>query len=722
MKFIHLKNFKNIAKIKKTFTRTFFAFTSLLALPLLAQETATSTSNASVTNTSETNTKAQMRRLETVNVNSGRSDRKLDVAGTVNTVRAIDMKQDAGSWIGETVNKLPGVFMAQLRGPVDAPAIRLPTVYNNYYLYLQDNIPFQSPIAYNHAAFSYSAAETSFGGIEILKGPGTAIHGSGAVAAVINVKSREPEDALSFNARLGGGAYFARDARVELTGGLGKYNALLGAFSYQGEEGWRSNSGWNRFQGILHHRLKVDGWEINTIGMGTYFSLKMTSPISQSLYNSNVFSDGLDADVSKPDATESETYLRLHSEIKKDFGNGVSLSLIPYVRSISGSYMEVWNPASTPIDTDKQITGGLMARAYFDFAPWSKLTIGADGDYTSYDYLSSQTRSNVTVYGFASPIGDHYKYHVNFLSGAPYAQYSLTFFERLILTAGLRFDALSYAYQNGVSSNSFGSYYRPADRSDVFTSLNPSAGLTLKITEEHSLFTRYAHSFRIPAASDLYNLDTSSAKFSLKPEQVDSGEIGYKASVGKILDIDLAGYYSYLRDGIIDLYTSAGSVKSNGGQSEFKGIEAGIRFQPVKDLEFTLSYAFSAHRIVKKIDGTVSAADGKVPTSAPQNLGYAQITWRPSFLPGFFLQPEMHWIGAWWMDEANTVQKPDDVVFNGRVGYLIPKTAILLNVKFLNILNRKYPATAEIPSWSYGVPYYRPAQAFTVVGGVEVSL
>jgi outer membrane receptor protein involved in Fe transport len=258
---------------------------------------------------------------------------------------------------------------------------------------------------------------------------------------------------------------------------------------------------------------------------------------------------------------------------------------------------------------------------------------------------------------------------------------------------------------------------------DSFLALNPKAGVTWKIAEEHSLFGRYAHSFRLPAASDLYELTTASANYTLKPEQADSGEVGYKGSLGKMLDVDISGYWTFLRDGIATgVATGAGNISSNGGTSQFRGIEVGIGFSPVNDLEFKVSYSYTAHQIVKKLAGTTSVADGKIPTSSPANLGYAQITYRPNFLKGFWIQPEFQWIGSWFVDEGNTVQKPDDFVFNGRIGYTIPKTLVSLNIKFLNILNRTYVATASQYDWSYGVTYYRPAAPFSVVGGFEILL
>lgn len=184
---------------------------------------------------------------------------------TIDTVSAADSDFDKATWIGETVNRMPGVYFSKYRGPVDAPAIRLPVSVDNVYLYLQDNVPLQSPISFNHAAFSYSGALTSPGGMEILKGPGTAIHGSDALAAVVNVKSKEPEFEREGLLNMRAGENNLQDIRLDVTGGLNDSNAARLAVSYQSDDGWRDTTAWERTQVIARHLYENNGWEIHNI-------------------------------------------------------------------------------------------------------------------------------------------------------------------------------------------------------------------------------------------------------------------------------------------------------------------------------------------------------------------------------------------------------------------------------------------------------------------------
>jgi outer membrane receptor protein involved in Fe transport len=230
---------------------------------------------------------------------SGRAQGSLEAPVTVDTVGGDIAQRDNASWVGEKMNRMPGVFFSQLRGPADAPAIRQPISFDNVYLFLQDGVPLQSPVSFNHGAFAYSGALTSFGGIEVLKGPGSALHGSDAMVAVVNVKSRQPEFEDSGVLGLRGGEYGLFDARIELNSAINERHALLWAFSDQQDDNWRDNTAWERQQHIIRHRFRGDGeTEANTILLYTDFDARM----SAAQLTTDPTQDGLVVDVDRDEA------------------------------------------------------------------------------------------------------------------------------------------------------------------------------------------------------------------------------------------------------------------------------------------------------------------------------------------------------------------------------------------------------------------------------------
>lgn len=654
--------------------------------------------------------------MEEIVISGGKAEKKQSVPATINTVEPEAAKADAPSWIGETMNKVPGVYFARLRGVTDAPSIRFPVTYSNYYLYLQDNVPFQSPIAYNHAAFAYSAALTSFGGIEVLKGPGSALHGSDAFAAVINVKSEEPSDSFSTGGRIGGGSYGFGEARADVTGPITKTQSALGAASYQHEDGWRDNSAWDRVQGVARHKYKNDnGLELNTIGIGTYYTSEMAGALTQQQYDENPKQNGLQPGVPVKDAIDTETYFRLSSEANQKIGDATTLSVTPFVRSIDMQYMQVWFPDTTPVVNENQKTAGALMRLYHNFTDDSETIFGTDVDYTWYNYKEMQSRPTATVFGyFDSPEGTHYDFDVDYLGVSPYIQHTQKL-GNWVVEPGVRFDSLQYKYDNKLDQNVSGSYFRRNDRTDTFSALNPKLGIAYKFTPERTAYARYAHGFRIPSVYDLYTLDTSMAEFTLDPEQIDSYEVGFKGVVNSKMVVESDVYYARSHDGLAVTSTPAGDIKANGGKNEYRGFELGLNYYPTSAVDVEAGYAFSAHKIVKQLADGSSPIDGNVPMESPKNLGNLRVTWRPAFVPKFSIQPEVQWIGKWWIDDANTKEKPNDVLWNARMGYKF-NSRLEGTVKLLNIFDRKYMATAENEGFGTTI---RPGTPFTATVGLE---
>ena len=65
---------------------------------------------------------------------TGNEETLFNASVTIETDSAQDSEFDRATWIGETVNRMPGVYFSKLRGPVDAPSIRLPVSFDNVYL------------------------------------------------------------------------------------------------------------------------------------------------------------------------------------------------------------------------------------------------------------------------------------------------------------------------------------------------------------------------------------------------------------------------------------------------------------------------------------------------------------------------------------------------------------------------------------------------------------
>lgn len=89
------------------------------------------------------------------------------------------------------MGQIPGVAVAVTNGEGHTTAIRHPFTTNPVYLFLEDGIPIRSTGFFNHNAL-YEINIPQSGGIEVIRGPGTALYGSDAIGGVINVLTRPP--------------------------------------------------------------------------------------------------------------------------------------------------------------------------------------------------------------------------------------------------------------------------------------------------------------------------------------------------------------------------------------------------------------------------------------------------------------------------------------------------------------------------------------------------
>ena len=650
----------------------------------------------------------------TVTSTAGEARDPLTTPVAVHVVNQAQAESNRGPWIGESLNQLPGVYQARLRGVVDVPTIRMPQSFKNHYLFLQDGVPLQSTVMFNSKALLYSAATTSPGGIEVLKGPGTALYGSDAMAAVIDVHSRAPQSEPGKQARLAGGMYGGRSLRAEVTGAITDQQQASVAVGYDGENGWRDHSAWDRLQGLARHRLVIGDAIIDTSLLVTGFRSEMTGQLSPTIYANNPEDDGLAPAVPLDDATDDATYVRLASAIRAPLADDVWLEVTPYVRAINNTYLEVFNPATTPQDRDQTASAGSLNR--LRLRPWhdGELLIGTDVEWTRLDFTVDQSRPTAVVGGFTSYQGPHYDFAVDHLTVTPWMQLTQRLGQRWIVDLGLRFDWARYDYDEhlGPTSDPQDLVWRPPDRVDTFHQLSPKVGATFLLTPGQALFARYAHGFRLPAADALYVLGNGQQAFELDPEQLDAYEVGWKGRTPTVTwEVD--AYWSDSTDGIVErVATPGGTISTNGGRRWYRGIEIGGTWQIIAPLDLGVAYAHTWHRIVRYRSDGDSPQDGQVPAKAPADLANLRLGVEP--LSNVRLEAELQWLGRWWMDDLNTARTPSEWLFNVRGVWAITRQWSV-DATVVNLFNEAYASTAE--RLSFG-DRYRPGQPFTASVGV----
>lgn len=643
---------------------------------------------------------------------------------TISTVSTEDAQRIRPLWIGELLNEQAGVAAFQLRGAVDTFSIRQPVRYDNVNLYLQDNVPLQSPIGFNHAAFSYSSALTSPGGIEVLKGPGTALHGSDAFSGVINIKSLEPDFSgreTDIHARAG--MYGLIDVGVEDNEVLSDNNAFRFSFSHQEEEGWRDTSDWRREQFLGRNTYTSDDKDltIKSIVTVTDFDSAMAAALDKETFLNNPESDGLDAGVNRDDARDKEQYFRYSAEISKDLTEADTLMVTPYVRYIDQEYLTTWEPDTTPIVNSQDETIGALSKFYHRYDGGAETVYGFDVTETSFEFFQEQVRPDATVWGTLYPQGVNYDYDVDYSSLAPFIQHDQPLSERVTASVGLRFESSEYDFHNNLTevAGDADDYLQLEDRTDEFEQWNPKAGLAYALNDQDTVYARYAHGFRIPTSEELYTLRESQTSFSLDPETINSYEVGYKGLLADRVKFDVTGFYLRTEDGVATgVSTPAGDISENGGETEFYGAEFTAAMPLGEQFDANVNFTAQQSHIIKEFASMEGAGDGNEAAGTPATLGNLRLGYRPVWQKKFRGEVGVQHLGSWYLDNANTLKTDNEFIVNLRGDYAVNEN-VMLDLKVQNVFDELYAETAEAPDWAPdGI--YRPGQPITVSAGATM--
>ena len=144
----------------------------------------------------------------------------------------------------QIISQVPGAAVAITNGEGHTTAIRQPFTTNPVYLFLEDGIPIRSTGFFNHNALHEINIQMA-GGIEVVKGPGTALYGSDAIGGIINILTRTPPRTpeLSLSGDIGSFGW----RRALVSGGSGYENGGFRAdVNVTHTDGWRDMTAYDR--------------------------------------------------------------------------------------------------------------------------------------------------------------------------------------------------------------------------------------------------------------------------------------------------------------------------------------------------------------------------------------------------------------------------------------------------------------------------------------------
>ncbi len=665
------------------------------------------------------NSFAEVINLEPVSVTGTRSAEKVSEQSlSISTKEEKEINVDQVIFQKDLLNSMSGVRIEQTTSVIGhKTSIRMPSTTQAYYLFMQDDIPVQSSGFFNHNALAYTTFESA-SSVEVLKGAGTALYGSDAVAAVVNVKSaKAPSKERESSVCLTAGSHGFASGNIESSDTLDEKNAYRANIGYSRSSGWRQESEYARFEGNFRYDYTLDDENTFKIIMtGSKTDADQADSFSDiaDIENGNTAAatagDSYFTAMTQTDIARKFDYARLAVEWSNYSFDDLEVTTTPYIRYNRNRYVATWEK-NLPSSDSAQKTFGLLQKNTLEKS-WGRFIFGVDGEYTNSGLEYNQDFDTSITSGWP-PVtinytkGAIFDYDINYLALAPYLHTDINLGKKVILSTGLRYDYNRYDYTNNLAGNTTdasGVYYRPESQTNDFDHLSPKLALNYAPEEGLNLYARYANGFRVPQATTLYSRKAAASTVNIDSETSNTYEVGIKKAFDKSY-VEVSTYFMTIDDTITKYSGTTVDYYTNGGSSSHRGIEITAFAQMNEELGAKVAYSYSKH----SFDNDTTYGSNEI-AEAPNTTANGRLIYSPANIKGLTMMGEVQYVGSYWMDNANTKKYNGYSIGHLKADYRYSDELSVFG-KVTNITDKKYATSATL-GWGEAYTPGDPRQFF----------
>ncbi len=619
--------------------------------------------------------------LDEVVVTASRVEEKVkEVPATVNIVTNEELEEVKFRNAAEVLNRLPGVYTHNFGGESELTSIRVPTHFTNpYTVVLIDGVPTTNYGSGSSGQIS-ELNNHNIERIEVLKGPASALYGSNAIGGVINIITKDPSPEPQVIPWAEYGEYAQYRGGVSASGSGQKVSYYLDV-NYKNTDGWRDNSAVDKKAGSAKLQfaptessllgLKLELLSFENESSGSLDEVDFKDDWQHSYYTFN------ETTMDKYVGTLTYNLFLQDSEFKTVLNlRDMDHTTLPHynIREITyGQHKGDYHGYKSDI---QGLDGNLQLLYSRDFSQLrSKLIVGFDAEYgetdTDQDNIEitwNEDKKKYTSYTFLS---DNKQLDVTTKVASPYLQLAASPFERLRITAGGRYDSVTYEVDDNLNGGTEDDTSGDTD----FSELTPKVGATYEISRNLNAYASYSEGFVVPTTSQLFTSSNNNDK--LDPEKADNYEIGLRGSfLDRRIDLDIAAYTMKIKDKILSKDRS--SKYYNVGETSMKGVETVLSFRPVEMLSITCAYTYARNEFEDyTVSQTVSPPfppqtvdvdySGNTQPRSPKHHINARFKLMP--FAGFQAELEVDDISFQYAEESNEEKYSRPTLVNLRTNY-----------------------------------------------------
>lgn len=386
--------------------------------------------------------------------------------------------------------------------------------------------------------------------VEVLRGPGSVLYGSNAMAGVINVITRDADkDGVNTTITSQYGSYNTWLSSVTNTVKAGRFSSLV-SLSYDRTDGNVDNFDFKQAGGYVKLGYDIAGpWKINADFTLTNF--KGNDPIYPKL------SDSSSTDIYSQSITRGEG----------------SVSLINMYGKTNGNVKFYYSYGNHVIDDPRHFRSNddrVGVLAYQNFNPWIGAAVTGGFDFNTYSGKIPVSGGQPHEEGSISTID-----RKSVTEYSPYLTLSQSFVgDLIILNGGLRMS----------NSDKFGTRWIP----QAGFAVNPGNGYNIKGV--------WSSGYRNPSFRELYLYRMANPD--LEPERMVNYEVSLGRTFSRYLDASVTIYYCK-GDNMIQ---TVDMKNQNTGRFINKGVEVSLSSRPSDNLSLMATYSY-LHTSLRNLTG-----------------------------------------------------------------------------------------------------------------------
>lgn len=650
--------------------------------------------------------------METLVVTASRRDQPLSSVSASLAVADRDaILMVRPTHISELLHRVPGTWISRGNGQEHLTAIRSPVFTGSgscgsFYM-AEDGIPLR-PAGFCNVNQLFEANSEQAQRVEILRGPGTALHGGNALHGVINVISRAPARQRQTDLSLGGGPHdYARlllSHSEPLASRSGDQHGLRLSLNATHDGGYKRDSGFDQQKVSIRHDWQGQGRSVTT----ALTAVNLNQETAGYIQGKDAYKRShLKRNNPDPEAYRDNRAIRLYSRWALDAPRGEWV-ITPFFRHQRMDFLQHYLPG-LPIEKNGLDSIGWQAARHWQIDTL-QASLGLDAEYTDAYLKETQYRQDA---GNLFPPGKHYDYRVESLRWAVFGQADWQWSEQDQLTIGLRLEQQHYDYDNRMLTGSTAEsgqpclkdgdttpcrYSRPADRDDRFNNYSINAGWIRHLDRHQDLVVQLSRGFRAPEAAELYRLQQGQLTTDLDSERLDNIELGWRWH-SETLSLQLTAFEMRKRDVI---FQDAERRNISGGRTRHSGLEADLTWAFADGWQLSAQGTWARHRYTDNIQSAalnqlVDIQHNDIAT-APRHLGSVQLAWQPVEATRI----ELEWVhmGQYYLDMENKHRYAGHQLVHLRLQQQI-NAQLGIGLRLVNLTDADYAERADYAFGQY---------------------